>query len=262
MKKPRLMPSPHIVVGVAIALAGTAFALPGSGSVDKNDLQRGVVATKALKNGSVTAVKIANGAITSAKLANGAVTAADLAPGSITGAAIGANQVNGTHIDEATLGPVPTATAVPFLKRINARLAFGQDVELAINGEVSLRARCLSGATIDGVPNRDGVQVYARTTVAGSFLQGTDNRLGDANGDGLQDGESLDPPDQIDDSTFAVLTDAAGAPNEQQVNSDNDQGFVVAPDGSYIGLGGDQLLLGIRSLGADCSVIGLAFLDG
>jgi hypothetical protein len=262
MKKPRFMPSPPIVVGVAIALAGTAFALPGSGSVDRNDLQKGVVGTKTLRNGSVTAVKIANGAVTSTKLANGAVTAADLAPGSIASVAIGANQVNGSHIDEATLGPVPSATGVSFLKRINARMAFGQDVELAINGEVSLRARCVSGGTIDGIPNRDGVQVYARTTVAGSFLQGSDNRLGDANGDGLQDGESLDPPDQIDDSTFAVLTDTAGLPNEQQVNSDADQGFVVAPDGSYIGLGGDQLLLGVRSLGADCAVIGLAYLEG
>lgn len=252
MKKPRFMPSPPIVVAVAIALAGTAFALPGSGSVDRNDLQKGVVTTKALKNGSVSAVKIRNGAVTSAKLARGAVT----------GSAIGAGQVNGTHVDEATLDPVPTATGVSYLRRINARLAFGQDVELAVNGEVSLRARCITGGTIDGAPNRDGVQVYARTTVPGSFLQGSDNRLGDANGDGLQDGESLDPADQIDDATFAVLTDAAGPPNEQQVNSDNDQGFVVAPDGSYLGLGGDQLLLGIRSLGADCAVIGLVSLEG
>jgi hypothetical protein len=46
------------VVAMVAALTGTSLALPGSNKVDRNDLKRGVVATKNLKNQAVSAPKM------------------------------------------------------------------------------------------------------------------------------------------------------------------------------------------------------------
>ena len=232
-------PSPALLVAVialVAALAGSAAALPGKNNVDKNDIKKNAVKKKA----------IAKNAVTSAK--------------------IGANQVKGVDVDESSLGQVPSAAsadAVSYLKQINVRMSFGEDVELVSNGPVSLRARCLLNANIDGVAARDGVQIYARTTEAGSFLNGTDNRFGDTNGDGLVDAESLDPTDAINDSTFVAVHFATGGPNEQFVGDGAfDQGTVVSPGGTAIALHSSETILGIRGLGSDCAVIGLAQLRG
>lgn len=227
------------------ALGGTAVALPGRNTVDSNDLRNGAVTTRALRNGAVTTEK--------------------LGANSVTSASIGLNSVTGDDVDESTLGPVPSANSannVSFLRPINVRMAFGEDVELVANGEVSLRARCVLNGTVNGNANSDGVEVYARTTAVGSFLEGSDDRIGDNNGNGLQDNEALDPGDAIDDSTFAVIGLKGGGPAEQSVENDIDEGFVVAPDGSYIGVDSESLLLAIRALGSDCAVIGLAHVQG
>jgi hypothetical protein len=82
------------VIALVLALAGSAIALPGKGSVDKNDLAKGAVTKKAIKKGAVTkkAIKanavttpaIADASVTAAKLAAGAVDASKIADGSIT----------------------------------------------------------------------------------------------------------------------------------------------------------------------------------
>lgn len=223
------------VIALVAALAGSAVALPGKNQVDKNDLKKGSVTKKALKKNAVTSKAIKN------------------------------NGVTGTDVNESTLGPVPnadSASSVTFLRQFNVRMSFGQDVELVSNGPVSLRARCVANGTINGTASQDGVQVYARTTQAGSFMDGSDDRSGDSDGDGLEDAESLDPPDAIDDTSFEQLSFATGGPNEQGVLSQIDEGFVVGPNGSYIGVDSEELLLAVRALGADCAVIGMAQLQG
>ena len=258
-------PSPATVVAMVAliaALAGTATALPGKNTVDKNDLQKGAVTKRALKKAAVTTKAIKDGSVSTVDLADGSVANAKLGADAVNSAKIGANQVTGDDVDESTLGTVPSANSVSFLKQFNVRLAFGDDVELVSNGEVSLRARCVLNGTIDGDANLDGVQVYARTTAAGSFMDGFDNRAGDTNGDGLADTESLDPADAIDDSSFVTATVPGGAPAEQNVSSEIDQGVVVAPDGSYIGVDSEEMLLAVRALGSDCAVIGMAQLQG
>lgn len=77
---------PGLVVGVValvFALAGSAVALPGKNKVDKNDIRKGAVKTKALKDGAVTQAKLKDGAVTAAKLNDGAVDGSKVADGSL-----------------------------------------------------------------------------------------------------------------------------------------------------------------------------------
>jgi hypothetical protein len=75
-------PSPALIVALialVAALAGTATALPGKGSVDKNDLAKGSVTKKAIKKGAVTKKAIKKKAVTAKAIADGAVTDAKIA---------------------------------------------------------------------------------------------------------------------------------------------------------------------------------------
>lgn len=83
----RLRPSPAMLVAVValvFAVTGAAVALPGKGSVDKNDLAKKVVKTKTIKNGAVTGAKLKAGAVTGDKLADGAVGSGKIAAGAVT----------------------------------------------------------------------------------------------------------------------------------------------------------------------------------
>lgn len=235
MKSRKRIPSPAMVIAVialVAGVAGSAIALPGRNSVDSNDLRRSTVATKNLKPNAVKSGKIAQ------------------------------NTVNGGDINESSLGTVPRAASVNGIVDFNQRLTFGQDVQLAANGAVSIRARCVQNGTIAAVAARDGVVVYAATTTAGSFLGGLNDRSGDANGNGLIDTESLDPGDAPDDSRIASTSFPTGAPDEQFVATNIDQGFVASAAGDYIGVNSEGMVLGLRALGGDCAVIGQANIQG
>jgi hypothetical protein len=87
-------PSPAMAVAfVALlaALSGTAIALPGKNTIDKNDFKKGAVRTKALAKNAVTGAKIKNGAVGTRDVRNDSVT--------------------GTDINESTLGEVPSANS-------------------------------------------------------------------------------------------------------------------------------------------------------
>jgi hypothetical protein len=96
------------LVALFAALAGGAIALPGSGTVDRNDLKRGAVTKKAIKRGAVTKKAIKDTAVTAPKLgpqavtgpaiAAGAVSAEKLAPQAVTGPAIAAGAVNAANL--------------------------------------------------------------------------------------------------------------------------------------------------------------------
>ena len=69
-------PSAALVVAVVAlfaALAGGAVALPGGGTVDRNDLKRGAVTKKALKKGAVTKKAIKKDAVRAKAIQAGAV---------------------------------------------------------------------------------------------------------------------------------------------------------------------------------------------
>ena len=120
----RLRPSPAMLVAVValvFALTGAAIALPGKGSVDKNDLAKNAVKTKTIKNGAVsgpklkagavTSDKLADGAVTNGKIANGAVNAAKLAPGTLEPVAYATVNQDGS-VDESTSKGVTDANVV------------------------------------------------------------------------------------------------------------------------------------------------------
>jgi hypothetical protein len=67
------------LVALVAALAGSAVALPGKNSVDKNDIKKNAVKSKAIKNGQVKAADVADGSIGAAEIADGSVGAAELA---------------------------------------------------------------------------------------------------------------------------------------------------------------------------------------
>ena len=67
------------------ATMGTASALPGKGSVDKNDLQKSAVRSKQIKDGQVRAQDIAANAVTSPTVADDALTGADISESTLDG---------------------------------------------------------------------------------------------------------------------------------------------------------------------------------
>jgi hypothetical protein len=79
-------PSPALVLSIAAlvaALGGTAAALPGKNSVDRNDLRKGAVASKSIRADAVTAKHIADGQIGGAEIADGQIGSQDVADGQI-----------------------------------------------------------------------------------------------------------------------------------------------------------------------------------
>jgi hypothetical protein len=82
----RRTPSPAMAVAfVALlaALSGTAIALPGKNSVDKNDIRKGAVRGKAIAKNAVTGAKVKKGAIRSADVGNNSLTGADVNEGTL-----------------------------------------------------------------------------------------------------------------------------------------------------------------------------------
>jgi hypothetical protein len=76
-------PSPALIVAVialAVALGGSAVALPGKGSVDKNDLEKNAVVSKAIKKNAVKAKHIRSGQVRADEIRDGEVGAAEIAP--------------------------------------------------------------------------------------------------------------------------------------------------------------------------------------
>jgi len=82
MKTSDRRPTPALVVALialVAALAGTATALPGRNSVDKNDIKRSAVKSKHIKNGQVKKKDLHANSVDGTKIVDGTVAAADLA---------------------------------------------------------------------------------------------------------------------------------------------------------------------------------------
>jgi hypothetical protein len=229
-------PSPSLIVAVVAlvaAVTGTAVALPGKRDVDRNDLRKNVVKSFNVKPE--------------------ALKAADVRDESLSGAELQGDSVTGSDVDESTL-------AVGFERRFEARLSFGEDVELFANGPLTVRMRCL--ADFDEPPPgsaEDRASIYVETTQPGSFLDGVDKRNGETDSppNGLQGDETLDPGDPPADSELLTSTEQ---PNGSGMGSPADNGFAIAADGTYVGISGESAALGLNVLGSDCVAIGSASL--
>jgi hypothetical protein len=99
-------PQPALVVALVALIAatgGTATALPGRNTVDRNDVKKNAIRSKAIKNGQVARADIADGAVTGAEIADGAVTGAEIADGAVGGADIAKGGVSGAEIADGTV---------------------------------------------------------------------------------------------------------------------------------------------------------------
>lgn len=110
-------PSPALVLSMVtlfVAITSTAGALPGRHLVDRGDLAKGVVTSRALARGAVKARAIAPRAVTGSKLANHAVSEEKLARFSVGAFALGDTTVVSAPIpDTDTSEGNPTWTVSP-----------------------------------------------------------------------------------------------------------------------------------------------------
>jgi hypothetical protein len=217
-------------------MSGSALALPGEGTVDSNDIQRGAVKTQALHHRAVTTQKIDRqavrggklasnsvkggkiraGSVSTAKLKADAVTATKLADGAVTNAAIAEDSIGADKLESLALIPqtkLAAATGASFDAARNA----AQPTELFKKGPLSLYAKCFTDTTAD----ETYAFVYAATTAAGSLL---------ASGDDTLDGDPfLDPAtDEVDREAYSESTGNDSADGFRNVFE------LSAPDGTVL----------------------------
>lgn len=145
-------PSASLVVSfiaLVIAISGTAVALPGKNKVETNDLEKRAVTSKKIDTGAVSTKKLKNLAVTSAKLAGDSVGDAQLSEVEV----IGGSYIRATAADDAA-----GAAEIPLFQK----------------GQLELYAKCFRDAAVD----ETRVEVYARSSVDGSILDGQDNLPG------------------------------------------------------------------------------------
>lgn len=99
--RPARRPTPVVIlatIALVLAISGAAVALPGKNKVDRNDIRKNAVVSKAIKGGAVTNSKLSAGAVTSSKLADGAVTNTKLVDAVVTEAKLAADAVTRERI--------------------------------------------------------------------------------------------------------------------------------------------------------------------
>ena len=138
------------------------------------------------------------------------------------------NATNATNVSGRT----------PFL----IKLAAGQTQTIATNGAVSLQANCK-------VNGGDTARILAQTTQNGAAVGGnTDYDTGDFN-TGIAAG----------DREVIAVNAAAGV---TAIENDIDDGFVMAPDGKWLGVDGESSALGLNYAGAKCVLAGVVNASG
>jgi hypothetical protein len=218
-------PSASLVVSfiaLAIAISGTAVALPGKNKVETNDIEKRAITAQKLGNGAVKTKKVQDLAITADKLADGSVTSAKVADGSIGDAQLGEIEVIG---DSSYI----RATATDGADEAAARAA-APEIPLFRRGQLDIYAKCLRNAGAD----ETRVEVYGRSAVPGSILDGQDNLPG---GPAAADFLNPDTPEldrQLD------TEDVAGADASYNEN----EYALAAPDGTALH---GQLALGVKN---------------
>jgi hypothetical protein len=137
------------------------------------------------------------------------------------------------------------------LRRVTAKMSFGEDVELVANGPVSLRVQC-------GQNGSSFVRVYARTTEADAFLLGGESASLDG---GSTPADFLQPTTTITDTTLWSLSQAIGT-TTPVVGRGAAGGTVVAKSGPVITGDGVEVVLGLHAFaGGDCAVLARVALD-
>ena len=238
-------PSPALVVAMialVAALGGTAVALPGKGTVDKNDIKKNAVKSKQVVNESLTGGDIQNESLTGGEIQNE----------SLAGGDVQNNGLTGDDVDESTLGAVPS---VEGRVNVHRKLGFGDDVELVANGPISVRAHCIAGDGAGGAGPDPTIRLYVRTTDSGTMMNGQSNYDGFDDPGGAVD-DFVTPATAEADAILVEQINGNASETSTDVDGVIDNGWVVGADGSYLGLSAEQTVLGLTALGANGVVIG------
>jgi len=106
----RYRPTPAFVVSMialVFSISGFAAALPGKGTVKRDDLAKNAVTARSIAPGAVGSRALAGSAVTSEKIAPKAVTGVLLAPGAVTSDKIAPGAVTGGALGEVVLHSAP-----------------------------------------------------------------------------------------------------------------------------------------------------------
>jgi hypothetical protein len=148
-------------VALFVALSASAYALPGTNTVDSGDIVNGQVkATDIgtgqvgptdLAAGSVNSAKVATNSLTGADLANGRVQAADLAGGSVTSAKVADDSLTGADVAESSFAQVPSAqSADTATSATSANTAADANTLDGLNSTDFLGANAQAGGDVGG----------------------------------------------------------------------------------------------------------------
>jgi hypothetical protein len=248
----RHAPSPAMVVAI-IALVISATGVTWAAAT--------------LPDNSVGTAQVRDNSIRSGDIRDGNVRHVDIGQNAVHGDNVGDNQLGGREILESNLGQVPSAVAAVNAERLagrpasdyisqdeirpfRVRLAFGQKVEFLSNGPVGIEAQCRENVNASGA---DQVRLLGVSRAEGSFQEGNDDHAGPGLGS-----DFLTPATPEDQREFAVLTTINANPDAPAAANNIDNGFVSGPNGEYIGLDMEQVMLGVRVGDSQCLVIGTA----
>jgi hypothetical protein len=125
-------------------------------------------------------------------------------------------------------------------KRVSLGLNYGQTATLLSNKTVAAMVECVLD---DG--GSDRVRVFATTTLADSYLDGSDDLTGN--------GSYLQPGTPATDSELLSFSAETGT---ESIGNVIDNGFVYAPDGRFVTVQGESAILGLNLVGNefDCIV--------
>lgn len=141
-----------------VIAGGTALALPGRNSVQRNDIKRNAVGSKHLKDAAVKAPEIAAGAVGTDEVGDGAIGAADIGPGEVGSAALATGAVGSAQIADATVTPADLApttfTDVQLVNGWSTYSATNGPLQIAVDpaGFAHLRGAIRQGN--NALPNR------------------------------------------------------------------------------------------------------------
>ena len=136
--------------------------------------------------------------------------------------------------DRATI-----ATNVSGRTPFSFKLSFGETRPIATNGPVSVEANCESSG------GERIVRILAQTTQDGAVLDGQDSYAF----------ANFNTGTAANDRELHSLAYPGAGP---YVDTGQDDGFVMSPDGKWLGLVEEQTAVGVGYGGADCIVAGVA----
>ena len=219
----RLIPSPAMgvaLLALVVAVGGTAVAATKIGT---NQIKSEAVTKKKIKKKAVSTNRIAAKAVTNGKLGPEAVKSGKIAPGAVTGSKVADDTLSDSKIsDYEVLGNsflVVSATNGPTTA---AARAAAPENPLYEKGPLDIYAKCFR----DTVLNELRGEIYARTSVDFSIMEGSDDRPG---GPLATDYLNIATPEIDRQLDTQSVTGTGASYNEQE-------GLLGAPDGTALNI--------------------------